>query len=146
MKSQLAKVGIDLEIQSLDWGTFYGDVRKGHFQLYSLSWVGLKLPNIFRHAFHSESVPPNGANRGRYRQPMVDELIQEAEFSDNQRSHVEIYQALNERLMYDLPYVPLWYEDQLLVMRDAVVGYSTDVDGSFDALEKVAKVDSFGDR
>ena len=145
MKSQLAKVGIDLEIQSLDWGTFYGDVRKGRFQLYSLSWVGLKLPNIFRHAFHSESVPPNGANRGRYRQPRVDELIQEAEFSDNQSSHMEIYQALNERLMYDLPYVPLWYEDQLLVMRDAVVGYSTDVDGSFDALENVVKVDSFGD-
>ena len=72
-------------------------------------------------------------------------MIQEAEFSDNQSSHMEIYQALNERLMYDLPYVPLWYEDQLLVMRDTVVGYSTDVDGSFDALENVVKVDSFGD-
>ena len=144
IKSQLAEGGIDLEVQSLDWGTFYGDVKTGHFQVYSLSWVGLKLPDIFHHAFHSESVPPNGVNRGRYRESAADALIEAAERSDDRRSRLELYHALHERLMYDLPYVPLWYEDQLMVMRDSIVGYSTGVDGNFDALEITAKVDSFG--
>ena len=142
LKSQLADVGVDLDIQSLDWGTFYGDIKSGRFQVYSLSWVGLKLPDIFRHAFHSAAIPPVGANRGRYREPATDRLIEAAERADDRGERVALYHALQERLMYDLPYVPLWFEDQLLVMRGDVVGYSTDVDGNFDALAGTSKVES----
>lgn len=142
LKSQLADVGIDIEIQSLDWGTFYGDVKSGAFQVYGLSWVGLKLPDIFRHAFHSSAIPPSGANRGRYREPAADRLIEAAERADDRNERIALYHALQERLMYDLPYVPLWFEDQLLVMRDDITGYSTNVDGNFDALERTAKVNS----
>ena len=47
----LAKVGIKVDIQSFDWGTFYGDIKSGRFQMYSLSWVGIKTPDIFRYNF-----------------------------------------------------------------------------------------------
>ncbi|MEQ8659362.1 MAG: ABC transporter substrate-binding protein, partial [Gammaproteobacteria bacterium] len=43
LQDQLAAVGITLAVQSYDWGTFYGDVAQGRFQLYGLSWVGLRL-------------------------------------------------------------------------------------------------------
>jgi len=72
MQAQLAAVGIDLVIESHDWGTFYGDVTRGRFQLYGLSWVGLALPDIYRQAFHSSALPPAGANRGAYREAAVD--------------------------------------------------------------------------
>ncbi len=146
LKSQLANVRVDLEIQSLDWGTFYGDIKRGAFQVYSLSWVGLKLPDIFRHAFHSEAMPPVGANRGRYREPEVDRLIEEAERADDRSERVALYHALQERLMYDLPYIPLWFEDHLVVMRDDIIGYSTNVDGNFDALDRTSKAGSIENR
>ena len=134
MQQQLAAVGIDLNIQSLDWGTFYGDIKHGKFELYSLSWVGLQLPDIFRYAFHSESLPPTGANRGYYQNVEVDRLIESAESSNNLAERVMIYAAIQHRLLYDLPYVPLWFEDQLVVRQKNISGYSTSPDGRFDAL------------
>jgi peptide/nickel transport system substrate-binding protein len=64
IQHQLSAAGFEVELRSYDWGTFYGDIRAGRFQMYSLMWVGIKLPEIFRYAFHSESRPPVGANRG----------------------------------------------------------------------------------
>lgn len=138
LQAQLAGVGIDLEILSLDWGTFYADIKAGRFALYGLSWVGLHLPDIYRQAFHSSTVPPAGANRGRYREPATDALIEAAERAPAGAARRAAWQAVNARLLYDLPYVPLWYEDQTYVARDCLSGYSTDADGSFDALAGVA--------
>lgn len=132
--SQLAEAGITVDIRSLDWGTFYGDVKRGRFEAYALSWVGLKLPDIFRHAFHSASVPPRGANRGRYADAGIDRLIEQAEREAVHDRRVALYHALQERLLYDLPHVPLWFEDQLVVMRADITGYTTGEDGHFDAL------------
>ena len=134
LQSQLAAVGIDVKIESLDWGTFYGDIRNGNFQLYGLSWVGLKLPDIFRYAFHSESLPPAGANRGRYESASADQLIEAAEAEPERNPRQAVYRALEQRLLYDLPYIPLWFEDQLTVSRNDIVGYTTNADGHFDAL------------
>lgn len=134
LRSQLAAVGIDLDIQSLDWGTFYGDIRNGAFQVYGLSWVGLELPDLFRYAFHSTSTPPVGANRGRLNDPVVDRLIESAEREGDLGKRPALYRAIEQRLLYDLPYVPLWFEDQLVVRRAGVVGYRTDANGNFDAL------------
>ncbi len=134
LQSQLADVGIDLDIESLDWGTFYGDVKRGQFQLYALSWVGLALPDIFRYAFHSTSLPPAGANRGRYASATADALIEAAEDAPTRPARAAIYRALEQHLLYDLPYVPLWFEDQLVVSRRDINGYTTDANGHFDAL------------
>ena len=139
LQSQLAAVGITLDIQSYDWGTFYGDVTHGRFQLYGLSWVGLRLPDIFRHAFHSASVPPTGANRGRYASARADRLIEQAERTAERAARIAAYHALEEHLLYDLPYVPLWFEDQLVVTRSDIAGYSTDGAGSFDALAETTR-------
>lgn len=131
---QLGEVGIDIDVQSYDWGTFYGDIKSGKFQLYSLSWVGLNLPDIFRYVFHSESVPPAGANRGRYDDPVTDKLIEQAAaYNDTERQAV-IYRRLQERLHQQLPYVPLWYEDNILARRKSIRGYTLQTDGNFDGL------------
>lgn len=139
VQSQLAAVGITLDIQSYDWGTFYGDVTHGRFQVYGLSWVGLRLPDIFRHAFHSTSVPPAGANRGRYASERADRLIEQAEQAGERAARVAAYHALEAHLLYDLPYVPLWFEDQLVVTRSDIAGYRTDGAGSFDALAETSR-------
>lgn len=140
IQAQLAEVGIDLAIQSLDWGTFYGDVKAGRFELYGLSWVGLRLPDVYRYAFHASAVPPAGANRGRYREPAMDALIVAAENAVGDAARVRAYRAVAERVLYDLPYVPLWFEDQLYVTRAAISGYTTDQDGNFDALAHVHRL------
>jgi peptide/nickel transport system substrate-binding protein len=134
IQKQLAEVGIDMNIQSYDWGTFYADVKAGRFQMYSLSWVGLKQPDIFRYAFHSDSVPPAGANRGRYTSTSIDELIEVAESSDYLQVRTGTYRDIQQKLLTDLPYVPMWYEDTTLIYRESVIGYDTGIDGHYDGL------------
>jgi len=140
IQDQLAHVGIEVKISSYDWGTFYADVKAGRFQMYSLSWVGLKQPDIFRYAFHSSSVPPVGANRGRYRAEFVDQMIEQAETSTNLSERAALYRNIQQQLLIDLPYVPLWYEDTTMIVRDSIVGYDTGLDGYYDGLAATRRV------
>lgn len=139
LQQQLAEVGIDLKVRSYDWGTFYGDVVAGRFQLYGLSWVGLELPTIFRHAFHSASLPPGGANRGHFESEVIDHLIEQAESATAVVQQAELYRDVQSQLDRKLPIVPLWFEDQLVLQGAQVSGYTTDLQGSYTALQQTYK-------
>ena len=139
IQDQLAKVGISVALQTYDWGTFYGDIKAGRFQLYSLSWVGIKTPDIFRYVFHSSAMPPEGANRGRFRDATVDTLIEAAEQVEDTAHQVMLYHALQERLLATLPLVPLWYEDQVYATREGITDYSVAPDGNYDGLLTVRR-------
>lgn len=131
---QLARVGIQTEIRSYDWGTLYADIKAGRFQMYSLSWVGLKIPDIFRYAFHSSALPPVGANRGRFSSRLADRLIEAAEQSEDPAEQARLYLRLQSHLLEQLPYVPLWYEDVTLVARRGLTPYPLAADGNYDGL------------
>lgn len=134
VQSQLKDVGIDIDLRSYDWGTFYGDIKAGNFQMFSLSWVGIKTPDIFRYVFHSESTPPNGANRGHFSDAGIDRLIETAANAPTLESQSVAYQKLQQRLLETLPYVPMWYEDHVFVSRKGIVNYSLGLDGNYDGL------------
>ncbi len=139
-QSQLKKIGIHLNIQSYDWGTFYNDIKQGRFQLYSLAWVGIKSPDIFQYVFDSEAIPPNGANRGRYRDKKSDQLIRTAGKTSSLEAQAKLYQQLQHRLQETLAIMPLWYEDQYSVMRSNITGYRLYSDGRLDGLLNVQKI------
>ncbi|MGB5453146.1 MAG: ABC transporter substrate-binding protein [Sedimenticolaceae bacterium] len=134
-QSQLAEVGIHLQIASYDWGTFFGDIKAGRFQIYSLAWVGVNTPDILRYAFHSESIPPGGANRGQYRSATVDELVQNAERAEPDAA-AAIYVEIQHQVHRDLVYVPLWYESNVVASR-GLEGYVPRHDGSYLSLNTV---------
>lgn len=127
LQAQMAKAGIDLEIRSLDWGTFFEDVKQGNFQLYGLTWVGIKTPEIYLKAFGSQSTPPNGFNRGRYADAELDKLLAE-----------ENWQAATARIRQQLPYIPLWYEGQFAAMRKGITNYNAKPDGNWDDLGTIS--------
>ncbi|MDI1298004.1 ABC transporter substrate-binding protein [Methylotenera sp.] len=129
LQAQMAKAGIALEIRSLDWGTFFEDVKQGNFQLYGLTWVGIKTPEIYAKAFGSNSAPPNGFNRGRYTDAELDKLLAD-----------ENWQAASTRIRQQLPYVPLWYEGQFAAMRKGIANYNAKSDGNWDDLAKIQHV------
>jgi peptide/nickel transport system substrate-binding protein len=139
IQDQLKSVGINVDIRSYDWGTFYGDIKAGRFQMYSLSWVGLKMPDIFRYVFHSTSTPPNGANRGRFNDAQVDSLIETAELEPSLKKQAAYYRELQQILFDTLPAIPLWYEDNVVVMRKEIKNYELSTDGNFDSLNNVIR-------
>jgi peptide/nickel transport system substrate-binding protein len=68
-------------VRSSEFATFYQDVIRGRFQLYTLQWVGGSMvdPDILRRVYHSTQTPTAGGfNRGFYSNPEVDRLLDEA--------------------------------------------------------------------
>ncbi len=139
IQQQLTDIGIDVDLRSYDWGTFYGDIKAGRFQMFSLSWVGIKTPDIFRYAFHSSAVPPEGSNRGRYSDGITDALIEAAEAAPTLEQQAEEYKKVQARLLEQLPYVPLWYENHIFAAHKNISGYTVARDGNYDGLMHVTR-------
>jgi len=138
IQKQLSDVGIDMEIRSYDWGTFYADIKSGNFQMYSLSWVGINSPDIYQTIFHSNSVPPKGANRGRYSNPDIDQLLDNAFTGAAPRQALpKTIDKVQSILLKDLPYIPLWFENHVAATTQRVKHYSLSLNGSYDALASV---------
>jgi peptide/nickel transport system substrate-binding protein len=131
IQEQLRHVGISVEIQSLEWGTFFSDIKKGTFQLYSLTWVGVSDPDIFHHAFHSRSAPPDGANRGGYSDAEVDRLTEAARREPSREKRREMYRRVQRILARDLPVFPLWAGRNLLVRDRRLTGFQLTPDESY---------------
>jgi peptide/nickel transport system substrate-binding protein len=135
MQQQLRDVGIALDIRSFEFGTFFSDVTHGAFQLYSLRWIGgNEDPDIFEYAFHSAKFPPNGANRGFYSNPRVDALIDQARREINPNIRRPLYVEVQKILAEELPYVDLWYFDNVLVHNKRVVNLKLNPAGNYDFL------------
>jgi peptide/nickel transport system substrate-binding protein len=135
-QQQLREVGIALDIRSFEPATFFSDVTHGEFQVYSLRWVGANEdPDIFEYAFHSARIIPNGANRQFYRNPRVDELIDRARAEVNQTNRKRDYAELQRILAEDLPYINLWYFDNVIVCSKRVKNVQLNPSGDYDFLK-----------
>ena len=137
--SQLAKVGIKVKVQPLEWGKFKSDVEKGHVQMWSLSWVGFKDPDIYRYAFSSESFPPNGGNRGWYKNTTLDKVLQEAKIASDTKKRIALYYQAEDIIAAELPYVFLWHEQNFAVIRKGIKGFRLYADGRLSSLKDVTK-------
>jgi peptide/nickel transport system substrate-binding protein len=136
---QLEAVGIGVTIRPYEWGTFYRDIRTGNFQIFTSTWVGVTDPDIYYYVFHSQMVPPNGANRGFYQNSIVDGLLDLARKETNPELRKKYYSQVQKLVALELPYVSLWYEDNVAFMQPDVTGYELRPDGSFIGLVNTKK-------
>ena len=128
IQSQLALVGIDAQIETLEWnaylaktnvpaadnevpfamlgwGTVTGDADYGHFAL-----------------FHSTQHVPAGSNRSFYANPTVDALLDEARTNSNPLLRQSLYEEVMTLLWNDAAWLFLHSESQLVAVRDNVDG------------------------
>jgi peptide/nickel transport system substrate-binding protein len=138
-QQQLRDVGIVLDIRSFESATFFADVLRGEFQVYSLRWIGGNQdPDIFDFIFSSDRFPPQGANRGFYSNPRVDALINQARRELDQEKRKQLYAELQQILAQDVPYINLWYFDNVLVHSRRLQNFVLTPSGSYDFLRTVS--------
>jgi peptide/nickel transport system substrate-binding protein len=138
LQQQWRDVGVELDIKTFEFATFFADVQKGAFQLYSLRWIGGNNdPDIFQYVFHSAFTPPKGANRSYYSNPEVDRLIDTARREIDQQKRKQIYARLQQLLAQDLPYIDLWYLDNVVVHSRRVGNIEISPPGNYDFLTTV---------
>ena len=136
LQQQLRDVGVVLDIRTFEFATFFSDVTHGAFQFYSLRWIGgNEDPDIFEYVFDSDKFPPHGANRGYYSNPQVDRLINAARTQLDQNTRKQLYAQIQQILAEDLPYINLWYFDNVVVHTKRVGNISLNPSGNYDFLK-----------
>jgi len=125
------QIGVDVSVESMEWGGFYARIKRGDFQVFSLSWVGIADPDIYRWVLHSSMWPPKGANRGRYADAAMDAWLEAAAHHSDVPQRAVIYRKIQHKMHDDMVYIPLWYEPVIAVSNTRLQGFEPTADGSF---------------
>jgi peptide/nickel transport system substrate-binding protein len=139
LAAQWKRVGVDLALRPLEAATFFADISSGSFQMYTLRWTGFTNddPDIFDYVLNSHHMPPDGANRGHYRNPEVDQLLNEQRVEMDQQKRKAILSQIQKIVAEDEPYIDLWYLDNTCVHHDRVNGIVIPPGGDYDFLDSV---------
>jgi len=133
-QAMLRRVGVELTIRTLDFATYYAEIQAGGFDLTSLQWVGVNDPNFYYMVFDSKKMPPHGQNRGYYSDPAMDRLLEAGMTTVDPDARKKIYGQVQQLAAEELPYVSLWWVDNVAVMNRRLVGFDAYPNGSFRSL------------
>jgi peptide/nickel transport system substrate-binding protein len=123
MQAMMKQAGINLTIQSNEMSTFFADIGKGNFQMYSLSRNGISDPDFYYVIFYSKNIPPNGQNRGYYINPHLDDLMVQGHSTFDRAKRKPIYDEVQNIIATDLPYLSIYMQSNVAIMRKGIEGY-----------------------
>lgn len=137
-QAMLKRVGIALDVRTLEWATYYGDIQRGDFELTSLQWVGIEDPNYYYMVFDSAMAPPHGnTNRGYYSNPEMDELVEAGQRTIEPAARKQIYARVQKLAADDLPYVSLWWINTVAVLDRKLNGFDPYPNGSLRSIAQI---------
>ncbi|HTL37564.1 MAG TPA: ABC transporter substrate-binding protein [Kofleriaceae bacterium] len=125
--AQLADVGIDVEVRSFEFGTFFADIKNGNYQIATMQSPEITEPDFYRWFFHSSNMPgtknSESSNRWRYRNPEIDRLTDAGRTELDPAKRKQIYGDAQRIIAEDVPIIPLWHEDNVALSNVDLKGY-----------------------
>ncbi len=142
IQNALKAVGVPVEIETFETPTLIDQLGKGQYQMTTLRWVGGNQDPIFLYdLFHSEEIPSAARaaarNRQRYRNPELDRLLSEAITTIDREKARGLYTQAQQIVSRDLPMLPLWYPDVMVIARNRVGNIKVDASSDFSFLRNV---------
>jgi len=141
--AQLAQVGIEIEIRSFEFATFFSDVKKGNYQIATMQSPEITEPDFYFWFFHSSRWPtpkdPDGSNRWRYKNPAMDRVVEAGRAELDVARRKDLYAEAQRIAAEDLPIIPLWPEDNVALHNVHVTGYRVVPNARFVGLIGVTK-------
>lgn len=121
---QLQKIGIDLKVQYLDWGTMLPDFIKGNYQCISFGYTAKQDPSTVA----SENYWSKGLNLNRYGHPSLDKLVEKGMRTVGFEKRKQIYDQIHMITMGpdgDFPMIVTMHNDVLDGTIPKVKGYKS---------------------
>ena len=132
-QNDLDRIGIGLKVRAYEFGTFFSDINRGNFQMCMLMWIGESDPDIYRNIFATTGT----RNRGKYSNMQVDRWVDAARTAATEEQQKEYYSAIQKKVAEDCPYVSLWYESNVAVLRRELEGFQLTPDADIRVLKNV---------
>ena len=133
-------MGVDLELRPLEFATLFSDMARGNFEMFTLRWIGANNDpdTFFDYIFSSKKMPPAGANRGPL--PQSGRSIRccdQARVESDQEKRRELFSQVQKIIAEDLPYMSLWFMDNVSVHRKRISDVQLSPTGDYDFLRKI---------
>jgi oligopeptide transport system substrate-binding protein len=116
-------LGIEVEIQQVEWATYLQDLNAQRFQAYAgLGWeADYPDPQDFLDVlFHTDS----SLNHGAYTNSEVDAVLNDARTEQDVIRRTALYQEAERLIVQDAAWMPLWYpSERHVLLKSHVKGY-----------------------
>jgi peptide/nickel transport system substrate-binding protein len=124
IQHQLKKVNIDMKIKVLEWQAFLNTiVMPKKFDAILLGW-GLGLMPDARSIWHSKSDKKGGFNLVGYNNKKVDNAIEIAETTTDEKTLSKIYKEMFTDIANDLPYIFLYIPNDITAVSKNIKNVS----------------------
>ena len=113
-------LGVEIEVQVVEWGPFLTALDAQQLQMFSLGWIA-DYPdpqNFLDMLFHTASA----YNHGAYSNAEVDELVEQARVEQDVEKRMELYQQAEQLLVQDAPWIPLYHSGGYFLVKPYVQG------------------------
>ena len=105
VRQDMAKIGIKMELQSLEWSVCLQRLEKKNFEACAMGWQGGITPDPFQLWHSSMAKVPASSNFIGFVNPEADKLIEEIRVTFDTKKRTELYHKFH-RLIYDeAPYI-----------------------------------------
>ncbi|MCF6737574.1 ABC transporter substrate-binding protein [Blastococcus sp. KM273129] len=123
--SQLEPIGVDVDVQTVDFATWLDRQAQGDFDAFMLGWLGNIDPFDFYHAQH---ITDGSSNFQGYSNPQVDELLTQASTETDQDARKELYDQAATLIVDDVSYLYLYNPDVVQAWAPGLSGYEIRAD------------------
>ena len=120
----LQNLGVEVEVQQVEWATFLQDLNRKRFQAFAgLGWsADYPDPQDYLDIlFHTDSE----INHGGYSNLQVDALLEQARIERDVQKRLDLYNQAEQMIVNDAAWVPLWYTgERHLLLKPYIKGYA----------------------
>lgn len=131
LKNALTRLGIRMEIRTLEWSVFNKRLNERDFTACIFSWNSTVDPDVYD-LWHS-SMRKTGLNLVGYNNPRVDRLLEQAKQAFDRNRRQRISHQIHREIHRDQPYTFLYAAKQLDVFAGRIKGVEPSPRGPFDA-------------
>ncbi|MFC4322545.1 glutathione ABC transporter substrate-binding protein [Litchfieldia salsa] len=112
VQAQLAEIGIDVKIETIEWGTFLEKTGAGEHEMFVLGWTTVTGDADYGlYALFHSSMHGSPGNRSFYTNETVDALLEKGRTSTDQEERNAAYAEVSQILIDEAPMVYLQHPD-----------------------------------
>ena len=123
VQANLQEIGINVEIELLDWGAYLEAINGGNMEMYIISWGNPTMDpaESLNPLFNTKNWGPTG-NRMHYSNPDVDELLDEMMRESDDAKRLELSSKIQHLVVADAPWATMFCKQTCLAYQKGIKG------------------------
>ena len=136
IQDQLKQIGIDVTIETLEWGAYLDGTGRGEQEMYLLGWTTVtRDPDYGIAELTSTETQGNAGNRSFYSNPELDKLLKAGKVEMDPEKRKEIYKQAQEIIRHDIPMYMILYPTQAVATQKNIKGFKLGTMNSYEIYE-----------